>query len=263
MRGIMEPTLTDLVEIARSAGKILRDGYGENFQVEHKGTIDLVTEIDHRSEKYLLETIQGKYPHHTVLTEESGKQPGDGEHIWYVDPLDGTINFAHGIPIFCVSIGYAIGNQAELGVVYDPMRDECFYARRGAGAWLNGQPLGVSAVSELKHSLLVTGFYYDTWTNPENNLDHFVNLTLKTQGVRRLGAAAVDLAYVAAGRFDGYWELRLNAWDIAAGALIAREAGAMVTDIHGDLDILQPPYSIIACTPKIHAPILDVLHNHS
>ncbi len=257
----MEPTLNDVIEIARAAGQILKEGYGENFRVEKKGTIDLVTEVDHRSEKFLLNTIQAKYPRHKVLTEESGEQPGDDDHVWYIDPLDGTINFAHGIPIFSVSIAFTRGNQLELGVVYEPMREECFYAQRGKGAWLNGQPLGVSEASELEHSLLVTGFYYDTWTNPVNNLDHFVNLTLKSQGVRRLGSAAIDLAYVAAGRFDGYWELRLNAWDIAAGALIAREAGALVTDIDGDLDLLQSPYSVIASTPKIHPQMLAVLND--
>jgi myo-inositol-1(or 4)-monophosphatase len=259
----MEPKLSDIVEMAREAGDILRQGYGTNLRVERKGTIDLVTEIDYRSESFLLEAIHEKFPEHKVLTEESdGLQGGDG-HIWYLDPLDGTINYAHGIPIFSVSIAYARENQLVLGVVYDPMRDECFSAERGNGAWLNGRPLGVSAVSELEHSLLVTGFYYDTWTNPDNNLDHFVNFTLKTQGVRRLGSAAIDLCYVAAGRFEGYWELRLNAWDIAAGALIAQEAGALVTDIHGQDNLLTKPYSIVAAAPNVHPKMLEVLQNGS
>lgn len=260
MRGNMEPTIHDVIAIARAAGDILREGYGKKFQVENKGAIDLVTEFDHRSEEFLLRTLKKKFPGHKLITEESGEQPGAEDHVWFLDPLDGTVNFAHGIPIFSVSIGYAVENQLELGVVYEPMRDECFFAQRGEGAWLNDQPLGVSAASKLEHSLLVTGFHYDTWTNPDNNLNHFVNFTLKSQGVRRLGSAAIDLSYVAAGRFDGYWELRLNAWDIAAGALIAREAGATVTDINGDPDLLLSPYSVIASTPDLHPQLLAVLH---
>jgi len=263
MENTMEPKLSDLIEMARAAGGILRQDYGKSIRVEQKGTIDLVTEVDFRSEAYLLEAIQQKFPNHKVLTEESDGLQGSEGHIWYIDPLDGTINYAHGIPIFSVSIAYAQENQLVMGVVYDPMRDECFSAQRGQGAWLNGQPLKVSAVSELGQSLLVTGFYYDTWTNPDNNLNHFVNFTLKTLGVRRLGSAAIDLCYVAAGRFEGYWELRLNAWDIAAGALIAQEAGALVTDIHGQDNILEQPYSIIAATPNIHPQMMTVLRNGS
>ena len=256
----MEPKLSDLIKMARSVGEIQRDGYGKNIQVEYKGAIDLVTEVDHRSEAFLLDAIQQKFPHHKVITEESDGLQGADEQVWYIDPLDGTVNYAHGIPIFSVSLAYTRKDQLIFGVVYDPMRDECYSAECGKGAWLNGRPLGVSAASELKHSLLVTGFYYDSWTNPDNNLDHFTNFTLQTQGVRRLGSAAIDLCYVAAGRFDGYWELRLNAWDIAAGGLIAREAGALVTDIHGDTNLLNQPYSILATTPSLHPQMLAVLH---
>lgn len=258
----MQPKLSDLVEFAKGAGNILREGYGKNIQVKHKGTIDLVTDIDHRSEAYLLDAIHNRFPAHKVITEEGQGVQGSNEHIWYIDPLDGTVNYAHGIPVFSVSIAYAKGDELTLGVIYDPILGQCFSAQRGRGAWLNGQPLGVSVETKLENSLLVTGFYYDTWTNPENNLDHFANFTLKTQGVRRFGSAAIDLAYVAAGRFEGYWELRLNAWDIAAGGLIAREAGAIVTDIHGDPNILQPPYSIMAATPEIHPKMLKILQEN-
>jgi myo-inositol-1(or 4)-monophosphatase len=256
----MEPKLSDLIELACSAGKILRDGYGTNIRVERKGTIDLVTEIDHRSEAFLLDAIQDKFPHHKVITEESAGKKGADDHVWYIDPLDGTINYAHGVPVFSVSVAYVQEGQLFLGVVYDPMMDECFSAELGEGAWLNGRPLGVCATSELKNSLLVTGFFYDVWTNPDNNLNFFSEFTLKSQGVRRIGSAAIDLAYVAAGRFDGYWELRLNPWDLAAGGLIAREAGALVTSIHGDVDLLQPPYSIIAATPRLHPQMMDILN---
>ncbi len=256
----MQPKITDLIEMARGAGAIIKEGFGSQIRVEYKGEIDLVTEIDHRSEAYLLDELQRRFPGHRVETEESSGLDGSDGHVWYLDPLDGTVNYAHGIPIFCVSIAYAQGNDLKLGVVYDPMMDECFYAERGKGAWLDGRPLGVSSAPELKSSLLVTGFYYDTWTNPDNNLDHFGDLMLKTQGVRRLGSAAIDLCYVAAGRFDGYWELRLNPWDLAAGALIVQEAGGIVTDVHGDDNYFRTPYSVLAANPNIHPQMVEVLN---
>lgn len=183
--------------------------------------------------------------------------------IWYIDPLDGTVNFAHGIPIFSVSVAYADQGQLLLGVVFDPMRDECFSAEKGSGAWLNGQPIRASAAADMDHSLLVTGFPYDIRTNPHNNLEQFAHFALRSQGVRRLGSAALDLCYVAAGRFDGYWELRLNSWDIAAGGLIAQEAGANVTDLSGNPDYLAAgsaaQTSILAGNPEIHVRMLAIL----
>jgi len=255
----MEPRLSDLIEMARGASEILREGFGGQIQIEHKGAIDLVTDVDHRSEAFLLHEIQQRFPGHRVETEESLGMDGADGHVWYIDPLDGTVNYAHGIPIFSVSIAYAQGDYPILGVVYDPMRDECFYAQRGKGAWLDGRPLRVSSAPELKSCLLVTGFYYDTWTNPDNNLDHFVDFTLRTQGVRRLGSAAIDLCYVAAGRFDGYWELRLNHYDLAAGTLIVQEAGGVVTDINGEPDYFRKPYSVVAANPAIHPQMIEVL----
>ncbi len=255
----MQPTRNDLIDIARSAGNILRQGYGQEHDVIYKGEIDPVTEIDRRSEEYLLKTITERFPGQPIIAEESGLREGSGELRWIIDPLDGTVNFAHGIPIFSVSIAFAEGDDLIFGAVYDPLRDECFSAERGKGAWLNGTPLRVAAVPELGQSLLTTGFYYDSWRNPENNLDNYANLTLKTQGVRRLGSAALDLCYVAAGRFDGYWELRLGAWDMAAGALIAQEAGALVTSAQGDPEYFKPPYSVLAANPVLHAKILAEL----
>lgn len=255
----MQPQLNDLIEMARAAGKIVRQGYGQQHDVQLKGEIDLVTEMDRRSEEFLLGEIAGRFPGQLVIAEESGLREGLGERRWIVDPLDGTVNYAHGIPIFSVSIAFAQGDDLILGVVYDPMRDECFSAERGRGAWLNGTPLKVTAVPELGQSLLVTGFSYDSWRNPDNNLDNFAQLTLRTQGVRRLGSAALDLCYMAAGRFDGYWELRLGAWDMAAGALIAQEAGALVTSARGEKDYFKPPYSVLAANPVLHAKILTVL----
>lgn len=256
---IMKPTLSEIEALARQAGEILRLGYGLHHQVEHKGIIDLVTEVDHRSEEFLLGEIHRNYPDHRVIAEESGGLAGEDCCLWYVDPLDGTVNYAHGVPIFTVSIAYQEGDEILMGVVYDPMQDECYSAGKGAGAWLNGLPIQVSTVSELEQSLLVTGFPYDIRTNPVNNLDHFAHFSMLSQGVRRLGSAALDLCYVAVGRFEGFWEIRLNSWDVAAGALIVQEAGGIVTNILGGRDYLSRPQSIIAANPKIHQAILGIL----
>ncbi len=255
----MPPQLSDLERLARHAGEILRLGYEQEHQVSYKGVIDLVTEVDKQSEDYLLGEIKRLFPGHQIVSEEAGLISGHGGDEWLVDPLDGTVNYAHGIPVFSVSIAYVCEGQVRLGVVYDPMRDELFGAQRGQGSWLNGKPLHVSSAQELQRSLLVTGFPYDAWSNPKNNLDQFATFSKKSQGVRRLGSAAIDLCYVAAGRFDGYWELSLKPWDMAAGSLIATEAGAFVTTIQGTADILTPPCSLIASTPAIHPLMLELL----
>jgi myo-inositol-1(or 4)-monophosphatase len=255
----MFPSLSDVESLARQAGEILRAGYGKNHQVTYKGEIDLVTEIDRQSETFLLSEIHRQYPLHAVVAEESGGIAGQASYKWYIDPLDGTVNFAHGIPIFSVSIAYAQNGSIILGVVYDPLRDECFSAQAGKGAWLNGKSIHISHAQELEQSLLVTGFPYDIRTNPQTNLDLFTKFSLISQGVRRLGSAALDLCYVATGRFDGYWEMRLSPWDLAAGALIAQESGARVSDLKGGQDFLQPPYSILAATPGVHTQMLQVI----
>ncbi len=255
----MQPTLDVLEELARAAGEILRAGYEQDLQVEYKGAIDPVTEVDRRSEAYLLGEIGRRFPASRVLAEESGASGSGSDGLWYIDPLDGTVNYAHGVPIFAVSIAYAPAGEVTLGVVYDPLRDELFRAERGRGAWLNGRRLRVSQVSELRRSLLVTGFPYDILHTPRNNFDHFARLAKLTQGVRRLGSAALDLCYVAAGRFDGYWELKLSPWDLAAGGLIAAEAGARVTDLDGRPDYLTSG-SILAAPPALHPQILAALH---
>lgn len=255
----MQPTLSYLEGLARKSGEILRAGYDKEHQVGYKGVIDLVTEVDHQSEAFLLGEVQKDFPGHHIFSEESGIIQGSDEDIWYIDPLDGTVNYAHHIPIFCVSIAYASNGILVLGAVYDPMRDEMFTAERGHGAFLNGQPIHVSVASELQRSLLVTGFPYNAWDTPQDNFANFVKFAKLTQGVRRLGSAALDLCYVAAGRFDGFWEIALNPWDVAAGGLICEEAGARVTNIGGEADYLSPPQSVIACTPGIHARMLDEL----
>lgn len=249
----MGPTLSYVENLARQAGEILRAGYNQEHQVGYKGVIDLVTEVDHQSEKFLLGEVQKDFLDHHIFSEERGIIQGNAEHVWYIDPLDGTVNYAHHIPIFCVSIGYASRGVLTLGAVYDPMRDEMFLAERGKGAHLNGRLLHVSGATELQRSLLVTGFPYSAWDTPQDNFANFVKFGKLSQGVRRLGSAALDLCYVAAGRFDGFWEMSLNPWDVAAGGLIAEEAGARVTNVKGEPDYISPPQSVIASTPGIHA----------
>ena len=255
----MKPTLSDLERLARQAGELLRLGYEQEHQVDYKGLIDPVTEVDHQSEALLLGEIQRLFPGHRIISEEIGLIPGRAGDQWYVDPLDGTVNYAHGIPFFTVSIAYASDGVVTLGVVYDPMRDELFAAERGKGAWCNGRKLQASRVTEFQRSLLVTGFPYDTWSTPRNNLEFFGRFAKITQGVRRLGSAALDLCYVAAGRFEGYWELSLKPWDVAAGGLIAAEAGAVVTNLVGQSEYLVPPVSLLAASPELYPKMLEIL----
>lgn len=255
-----EPTLNDLKRWAKAAGAILRQAHGKQHQVRHKGVMDLVTDSDQAAEDYLVAEIRRHFPAHTIVSEEAGELRGVDGHCWYIDPLDGTTNFSHNFPLFAVSLAYARHGEVELGVVYDPLRRECFSVRRGRGAWLNGRRMRVSNTPDLLHSLLATGFPYDRLTSAENNLDHFAHLSLRTQGVRRLGSAALDLAYVACGRLDGFWELKLKPWDIAAGGLMVQEAGGIMTTLGGDPNPLQPPYSVLAANPHLHPLLLAELN---
>jgi myo-inositol-1(or 4)-monophosphatase len=259
------PSLSEIESLARGAGEILRQGFSlrpgiENkVQVKYKSEIDPVTEMDQLSEAYLVERIRQRYPDHSINTEESGQLKGDVCCTWYLDPIDGTVNYAHGIPLFGVSIAYAEGGVPLVGAVYNPIAEEFYTAERGRGAWLNGLPLRVGSASTLIQSLLVTGFPYDIKTNPRNNLALYSRLSLASQGVRRLGTAAIDLCYVAAGRVDGFWEMSIMAYDVAAGGLIAEEAGAVVTNVYGRPAYLTPPCSILAANPAIHAQLLEVI----
>ena len=255
----MKPTLQDLERLAREAGAILRDGYNKDHTVHYKGVIDLVTETDHASEAFLLGEIKAKFPGGHILAEESGEIEGSNTDLWYIDPLDGTVNYAHHVPIFCVSIALAVKGVLTLGAIYDPMRDEMFTAEKGKGAFLNGKKLQVSNTNELGKSLLVTGFPYDTWNTELDNFKYFERLAKRTQGVRRLGSAALDACYVGAGRFDGFWEYKLKPWDVAAGGLIAAEAGAKVTSIDGRDNFLAAPMSILAATPGIYDAVKEQL----
>jgi myo-inositol-1(or 4)-monophosphatase len=255
----MQPTLGDLHDMARGAGEILRAGYGQNHTIQHKGRIDLVTEYDKRSEAYLVGQLHARFPGHTIFAEESGKTEGRADSIWYIDPLDGTTNYAHGFPAFAVSIAYMHAGVVRLGAIYDPLRDELFSAELERGAQLNGEPIHVSEPLDLLNSLLVTGFAYDDWVI-HTNLEHFTRFSKLCQGVRRIGSAALDLAYIAAGRLDGYWEIALQPWDSAAGGLIAREAGAIVSAIDGDPNYLKPPCGVLAAPPNLYPVMLKELN---
>jgi myo-inositol-1(or 4)-monophosphatase len=256
---MVQPKITDLVRIAKHAGKILKDGFGTDIQVDHKGLVDLVTDMDRRSEEYILGEIRKLFPGDEIVAEESGTSAGNNNARWFIDPLDGTVNYAHRLPIYSVSIAYAQGIEVQLGVVYNPAMDECFTAERGKGAWLNGKPIHVANAEKLVDALLVTGFPYDIRTTEFNNMAEFNALVMKSQGMRRLGSAALDCCYVADGRLDGYWEYGVKTWDVAAGGLIAEEAGAVVTNVYGGGNYLKPPLSICCANVLVHKEMLEAL----
>jgi myo-inositol-1(or 4)-monophosphatase len=258
----MHPTLDQLIHWAHEAGEILREGFGLQHDVQKKGRTDLVTEMDHRSEAFLIAHIQREFPQHAIFSEESGQINGRQTSTWYVDPLDGTVNYAHGVPFFCVSIAYADAGEVRLGVVYDPLRDETFAAEKGKGACLNGTPLAVARADRLVEALLVTGFAHNL-DQPEGAqaLELFTRFARVGQVVRLPGAAALELCYVACGRYDGYWEKDLHPYDMAAGALIASEAGALVTRPDGSLNLLEPPCDLVVANPSLHAQMLQMIHN--
>ena len=247
------------VDAARAAGRLLRDELSGARHIAYKGTpTNLVTEMDQRAETLILERLRGAFPDDAVLAEELGAAAGRSDRRWLVDPLDGTTNYAHGLPIFGVSIGLEAAGRLVLGVVYDPSRDEMFVAERGGGATLNDAPIKVSATGSVAASLLVTGFPYDIRETTDTNLPEYAAFSLRARAVRRLGSAAIDLAYVACGRFDAYWELRLGAWDVAAGAVLVAEAGGRVTGIDGrPLDVDAP--TLVATNGLIHEEMLCAL----
>jgi myo-inositol-1(or 4)-monophosphatase len=246
------------IRVAKDAGRLLRDRVGTRIDVDHKGSINLVTDVDLASERLIREAISTYYPRHEILGEEGGLSESGSEYRWIVDPLDGTTNYAHGYPIFCVSIALECKGEIVLGVVYDPMRDELFTAERGGGAALNNRPIHVSKTAELMQGLLSTGFPYDIKTSKLTNLDHWANFAMNAQALRRDGAAALDLCYVACGRFDGFWELNLSPWDTAAGALIVTEAGGRVTDFSGGPFSNYKP-EVVGSNGLIHGSMLEVL----
>lgn len=223
---------SDVAPIAREAGALLMEFFDQNIKIEYKGDANLVTEADRKSETLIRERILARWPGHEILGEEQGLRGSGGDYRWYVDPLDGTTNFAHGFPVFCVSIGLEHKGQLIMGVVYDPTRDELFAAERGSGAFLNEQRMHVSKTPRLAESLVATGFpSHKRHKNP--NIFFYHQITMRSHGVRRAGSAALDLCSVASGRFDAFWEFNLNPWDTAAGVLLVEEAGGRVTDFRG------------------------------
>lgn len=243
---------------ARAGGDILRASYGQVQSIRFKGTTDLVTEVDVRAEQTIVALIRSHFPTHQVLAEEGSVGGDDLRHRWIIDPLDGTTNYAHGLKMFSVSVGYERDGELAAGAVYDPCQDELFLATAGGGATVNGQPLAVSSTDTLIRALLATGFPYDRALVPIA-LQQFAALSVQAQAVRRVGSAALDCCWVAAGRFDGYWENVVNAWDVAAGALIASEAGAVVTDVRG-APFRVDAGSMLMAPPALHPLILGALN---
>jgi myo-inositol-1(or 4)-monophosphatase len=251
--------LTVASEAANAAGMIIRENWQEPKQIEHKGAIDLVTTVDRDSERCIVDILRRHFPEHSILAEEQTNWLGaNNDYRWIIDPLDGTTNFAHGYPHFCVSIALEFSGEVILGFVYDPLRDECFQATLGSGATLNGGPIHISATQELDKSLLATGFPYDHRENADSYLSYFKAFTMRSQGIRRSGSAALDLCYVAAGRLDGFWELKLKPWDVAASALIVKEAGGLMSDFVGRSFSITGNQTL-ASNGVIHGEMLGIL----
>lgn len=254
-----EPSLQQVIQWAKEAGTIAREGFLKEHAIHMKGALDLATEIDHACEESLMNHIRADFPDHAIIAEESGKTNDNPDHCWYIDPLDGTINYSHHLPIYAVSIAYAHRGRLTLGVVYDPSRGECFSAAAGKGAWLNGDSIHVSACNSLQKSILATGLPSNNEARLDRNLELIRHMNLHTQGVRRLGSVAISLCYVASGRLDGHWDLSSTAWDIAASALIIKEAGGVITTMSGEPEYFKPPYGFIASASGIHKELLGVL----
>ena len=241
--------------IAREAGDLLMGHFARHVAIEYKGEADLVTAADRASEALIMDRIQARFPRHDVLGEEGARRETGSDYKWYVDPLDGTTNFAHGFPVFCISLGLEHKRQLIAGVIYDPTRGEMFSAEKGSGAYLNQRRMHVSKTARLSESLVGTGFpSHKRHQNP--NIHFYHQITLRTHGVRRAGSAALDLASVASGRFDGFWEFNLNPWDLAAGVLLVEEAGGQVTSFFGQPFRLQDR-DVVATNGLIHADLLS------
>jgi myo-inositol-1(or 4)-monophosphatase len=244
-------------EIAREAGALLLPYFKRRIGFEYKGDVDLVTEADRASEKLIVSRIKAQWPSHDIMGEEGTRHDAGGEYKWYVDPLDGTTNFAHGFPVFCVSMGLEYKGELILGVIYDPTRDELFSAEKGSGAYLNGERMNVSKTKQLCESLVGTGFpSYKRHKNP--NIYFYHTITLRSHGARRAGSAALDLANVASGRLDGFWEFNLNPWDTAAGVVLVREAGGVVTRFDGSPFRLDSR-EVLGSNGIIHQELMDTM----
>lgn len=250
-------------EAARVGGAILQEEFGKlkASQIGFKGKGDYVTEIDRKSEDAILQVIRKAFPQHRLHAEESGKHAADSLCCWFVDPLDGTANYVQGISLYCVSIALEVDGDIKVAVVFHPDREEMFWAVRGQGAFLNGEPIHVSKKERMAYSMLASGFPWRSKPYVDAYLSCFKRLFLASAGIRRMGSAAIDLAYTACGRFDGFWEMKLGPWDIAAGVLLIEEAGGVVTDFNGGKDYLTSG-NVVAGNPAIHQEILGATCQH-
>jgi myo-inositol-1(or 4)-monophosphatase len=257
----MDKLLEFSVALAFESGRIQKRHFQKRQSIHYKGEINIVTDVDFECQDRIITMIKQAYPGDDIISEEKTNEYDGDRNRWIIDPIDGTTNYAHGYPFFCTSIAYEVKGKVIYGIVYNPIFDELFFAVKGKGAYLNGQRLKVSDTDKMKRALLATGFPYDINTNPNNNINHFVSFLFEAQAVRRDGSAALNLAYVAAGRFDGFWELKLNAWDTAAGALIVLEAGGSVTSFQGEpFDIYKG--KLVASNGLIHQDMLRILNDH-
>lgn len=261
-------TLETVTRIVRDAGAVAREAFNKPREMDTKSSgVDLVTDTDKRIEAFIVENLTGQFPDISLVGEEGGEYNSGNSYRWFIDPIDGTTNFAHGIPHFSVNIALTDAQPYPplLGVLYDPMRDECFAGIRGEGAALNGKALRVSSTPSLAQSVVASGFPYTKWTDPDNNADRWGHFVTRSRGVRRMGAAGLDVAYVAAGRFDGYWEHHLNAWDVMPGIVCLTEAGGMFTNYDGEpVDPHQfTKLRIVASNGLIHDEMLTVLREGS
>jgi myo-inositol-1(or 4)-monophosphatase len=251
--------IDDIIQISREAGELIRNGFGKTHSIEFKtNELNLVTETDKASEKLITNFIRKKYPSHGILAEEGSEANKSAEYLWVIDPLDGTTNFAHGLPIFSVSIGLQKNGETIAGVVYDVMRDVVFSAEKDNGGFENGKRINVNKNANLGHGMLVTGFPYDIRENPDKAFERFIAFLKHARGIRRLGSAAIDFCYVANGVFDGFWEVSLHPWDLCAGKLIVEEAGGIVTDFDSNpIDIYTK--RILATNGLVHQKMIDVM----
>lgn len=244
--------------IVKEAGSVLKDRFGKVKNISYKGKIDLVTEVDHLIEEMMVNALQKAYPGTGILAEERAELNKNALSRWILDPLDGTTNFAHGYPCFCISLALEERGEIVWGIVFDPLLEECFTAQNGKGAFLNGTRIRVSETDRIDRAFLCTGFPYDVHDSAADNIDHFKKFVKSAQAVRRDGSAAIDLCYVAAGRFDGFWEMKLKPWDIAAGALIVKEAGGRVTGFNGQgLELTDG--DVLSSNGILHDRMVDIL----
>jgi len=252
--------LDKIIDISKEAGKIIREGFGKNIQIDFKtGENNLVTEIDKKAENCIINFIEKEFPNHSILAEESGQSNRNSEYMWVIDPLDGTTNFAHRLPIFSVSIGLRKNRETIYGVIYDVMQDKIFAAEKNSGAFCNDEKISVNNNQRIEESLLVTGFPYDMEEKLDRSLEVFKLFLKKSRAVRRLGSAAIDLCYVASGVFDAFWEEKLNPWDVCAGMLIVEEAGGKICDFNGEkIDIYSK--EILASNGKIDQKMLKIIN---